>query len=92
MIQGFRDRATERLWHGEHVKAFSSFEEAAINKLFMLEAAVLLTDLRVPPGNQLEALKGDRRGQHSIRINKQWRVCFVWTANGPDQVEIVDYH
>jgi len=92
MIKGFRGRLTERLWHGEHVKAFSAFEDAAINKLFMLEAATILTDLRVPPGNQLEALSGDRKGQHSIRINRQWRICFVWTNSGPDHVEIADYH
>jgi toxin HigB-1 len=58
----------------------------------MLEFAHVLSDLRVPPGNRLEALSGDRKGQHAIRINGQWRICFVWTANGPDQVEIVDYH
>jgi proteic killer suppression protein len=92
MIVGFKGKATEKLWHGERVRAFSSFEDAAINKLFMLDAAVVLTDLRVPPGNRLEALSGDRDGQHSIRINRQFRICFVWTANGPDQVEIVDYH
>ncbi len=61
-------------------------------KLTMLEAAAELTDLRVPPGNQLEALKGDRKGQHSIRINQQWRICFRWSSNGPSEVEIVDYH
>jgi toxin HigB-1 len=92
MIVGFKDKATERLWNGEHVKAFSAFADAAHIKLDLLAAATVLTDLRIPPGNQLEPLSGDRKGQHSIRINKQWRICFVWTANGPDRVEIVDYH
>jgi proteic killer suppression protein len=92
MIVGFKSRATERLWHGERVRAFGGFAEAALRKLTMLEYAQMLTDLMAPPSNRLEALKGDRKGQHSIRINPQWRICFVWTANGPDQVEIVDYH
>jgi len=92
MIVGFKSRATERLWHGERVRAFDAFAQAALRKLVMLEYAHVLSDLRASPGNQLEALSGDRKGQHSIRINRQWRVCFVWTANGPDQVEIVDYH
>jgi toxin HigB-1 len=64
----------------------------ALRKLDMLDAATRLADLRSPPGNQLEALKGDRAGQHSIRINRQWRLCFRWTPNGPEEVEIVDYH
>jgi toxin HigB-1 len=63
-----------------------------LRKLDMVDAAVRLDDLRSPPGNRLEALKGDRRGQHSIRINQQWRICFRWTPDGPDSVEIVDYH
>ena len=92
MIVGFKNRATERLWHGERVRAFNAFAEQALRKLTMLEYAHVLSDLRTPPGNQLEPLSGDRKGQHSIRINRQWRICFVWTANGPDQVEIVDYH
>jgi len=92
MIVGFKSRATERLWHGERVRAFDAFAQAALRKLVMLEYAHVLSDLRASPGNQLEALSGDRKGQHSIRINRQWRVCFVWTANGADQVEIVDYH
>jgi proteic killer suppression protein len=92
MIVGFKSKATERLWHGERVLAFDAFTQAVIRKLVMLEFAHVLSDLRVPPGNRLEALSGDRKGQHAIRINGQWRICFVWTANGPDQVEIVDYH
>jgi toxin HigB-1 len=91
-IVGFRNRATERLWHGESVRAFAAFADAALRKLDMLEAATVLAELRVPPGNMLEALRGDRAGQHSIRINRQWRICFVWTPRGPDAVEIVDYH
>jgi proteic killer suppression protein len=92
MIVGFGDRRTERLWHGEHIRAFAAFAKAALLKLDLLATAATLDDLKVPPGNRLEALKGDRKGQHSIRINQQWRLCFVWTSNGPDRVEIVDYH
>jgi len=92
VIVGFNDKATERLWHGEHVRAFAAFAKTALLKLDLLAAASKLADLERPPGNRLEALKGDRKGQHSIRINQQWRICFVWTANGPDRVEIVDYH
>jgi proteic killer suppression protein len=92
MILSFRERDTERLWHGESVRRFKSVEAQAVRKLDTLNAAVRLNDLRSPPGNRLEALKGDRRGQHSIRINDQWRVCFVWTDAGPAEVEIVDNH
>ena len=92
MIVGFKDKATERLWHGKQVRQFRAFAEQALRKLTMLEYAQVLSDLRVPPSNRLEAKKGDRKGQHAIWINTQWRICFVWTVNGPDQVEIVDYH
>jgi len=92
MIRSFRDRATERLWMGEHVRRFSGIERQAVRKLDMLHQARGLDDLRAPPGNRLEALAGDRRGQHSIRINDQWRICFIWTKEGPADVEIVDYH
>jgi toxin HigB-1 len=92
MIRSFRDRATERLWTGAFVKRFSSFEKQALRKLDMLHNAGSLGDLRAPPANRLEALAGDRRGQHSIRINDQWRICFTWTEEGPANVEIVDYH
>lgn len=92
MIRSFQDRATERLWLGEFVKRFSGFEKQALRKLDMLHHAVDLGDLRAPPANRLEVLSGDRRGQHSIRINDQWRICFAWTKEGPEHVEIVDYH
>ncbi len=92
MIQSFRDRATQRLWMGEFVKRFSGIEKATRRKLDMLNAASDLRDLRSPPANRLEALAGDRKGQHSIRVNDQWRICFVWTKEGPSDVEIVDYH
>jgi toxin HigB-1 len=92
MIVGFRDRNTERLWNGDAVKRFSGIKEQALRKLDMLAAAASLDDLRAPPGNRLEALAGRRSGQHSIRINDQWRVCFAWTPDGPAQDEIVDYH
>jgi proteic killer suppression protein len=92
MIQGFRDRATERFWHGERVRQFEPFAAQAFRKLDMLNTASVLADLKVPPGNQLEPLSGDRKGQHSIRINRQWRVCFIWREGGPDHVEICDYH
>jgi proteic killer suppression protein len=92
MIRSFRDRATESLWMGAFVKRFSGLEKQALRKLDMLHHARDLSDLRIPPANRLEALVGDRRGQHSIRINDQWRICFTWTAEGPANVEIVDYH
>lgn len=92
MIRSFRCRDTERLFQRESVRRFKAIESVARRKLDMLEAAHALQDLRVPPGNRLEALKGERKGQHSIRINDQWRVCFVWTDGGAEQVEIVDYH
>jgi proteic killer suppression protein len=90
MIVGFRSKATEQLWHGVRVRPFDAFAAQALRKLTMLEYAHKLSDLLAPPGNQLEALRGDRTGQYSIRINGQWRICFLWTVNGPDQVEIVD--
>jgi toxin HigB-1 len=92
MIRSFGDRATERLWLGQFVKAFSGIEKQARRKLDMLHHAQDLADLRAPPANRLEALAGGRRGQHSIRINDQWRICFTWTKEGPEHVEIVDYH
>jgi proteic killer suppression protein len=91
MILNFRDADAERVFHGERSRPYGNIAEVAKRKLDMLNAAVTLSDLRVPPGNQLEALAGDRQGQHSIRINRQWRVCFVWTEAGPADVEIVDY-
>lgn len=92
MIVSFACRQTARLASGERVAAFISIESVARRKLRQLEIASRLEDLRVPPGNRLELLKGDRSGQHSIRINDRWRVCFIWTNAGPADVEIVDYH
>ena len=93
MIRSFADRATELLFRGGACPGrWRSIEDVALRKLDMVDAATRLDDLRSPPGNRLEALKGDRAGQHSIRVNDRFRVCFVWTANGPANVEIVDYH
>ena len=78
--------------NGRRVRRFANIERVATRKLQMLDDAVQLSDLLAPPGNRLELLKGNRRGQHSIRVNDQWRICFVWGAAGPEQVEIVDYH
>lgn len=91
MIHSFACSDTEALFHSNPVARFRNIERVARRKLLQLHATPDLNSLRVPPGNRLEALKGDRRGQHSIRINDQWRVCFVWD-NGAHQVEIVDYH
>jgi proteic killer suppression protein len=92
MIVSFRERDTEALARGMRVKRFVGFESIARRKLRQLEVAGRLDDLRVPPGNRLEALAGDRAGQMSIRINEQYRICFVWTPAGPRDVEIADYH
>jgi proteic killer suppression protein len=91
-IQSFKCADTERLFGGERVRRFVAIESVAMRKLAMLNRAGRLDDLRVPPGNRLEALKGDRAGQHSIRVNDQFRICFEWTGIGPANVEIVDYH
>jgi proteic killer suppression protein len=91
MIRSFADRATERFFrNGDCPAKWRPFKSVAARKLDMLDAATRLSDLGSPPGNELEALKGDRAGQHSIRINRQWRACFRWTPNGPEDVEIVD--
>jgi proteic killer suppression protein len=92
VIRSFKDRQTEQLYRGETPGAFRAIKSVALRKLDMLDAANRLSDLRAPPGNRLEALKGNRRGQHSIRINNQWRICFVWRDGGAEMVEIVDYH
>jgi len=92
MIQSFECKDTESLFQGGHPRRFKAFESVAIRKLTQLEAAKTLEFLRSPPGNRLEALKGNRKGQYSIRINNQFRICFVWTDSGPANVEIVDYH
>jgi proteic killer suppression protein len=94
MILTYRDKRTRDFAAGRRVKAFSGIERAARLKLDRLEAAVELRDLAVLPGNRFEALKGDRKGQYSIRINDQWRICFEWPGDtpGPSNVEIVDYH
>jgi proteic killer suppression protein len=93
MIRGFADRATERLFRsGECPARWRPFESVALRRLDILDAATALGDLRSPPGNRLELFKGSRAGQYSIRINRQWRLCFRWTPEGPEDVEIVDYH
>ena len=93
MIRSFRNKVTKAVFDGEAPKGFpADLVKVARRKLRYLHAACDLIDLRSPPGNRLETLAGDRKGQHSIRINDQFRVCFVWTADGPTEVEIVDYH
>lgn len=93
MIQSFSDKETEHVWNRERVRKFGpDLQRIANRKLLILDAAENINDLRVPPGNRLEQLRGNRRGQHSIRINDQWRICFTWTSNGPIDVEIADYH
>jgi toxin HigB-1 len=92
VIVSFKSSDTESLARGQRVRRLQAIETVARRKLRQLEIAGRLDDLRVPPGNRLEALKGTRAGQHSIRINDQYRVCFVWTEAGPADVEIVDYH
>jgi len=92
VIKSFRCKDTESMFNGNRVARFANIQTIAMRKLAMLNQAGRLDDLRVPPGNRLEALKGDRAGQHSIRVNDQFRVCFRWTDAGPEDVEIVDYH
>ncbi len=92
MIKSFKCSDTQKLFETGKSKRFGSIAKVATRKLTQLEAAATLEFLKSPPGNRLEALVGDREGQHSIRVNDQWRICFRWTANGPEDVEIVDYH
>lgn len=93
MIQSFADAETEKLFRGIASRRLpQNLQNVMHRKLVMIHAAAKLEDLRVPPGNRLEALKGNRKGQHSIRVNQQWRVCFRWTQSGPADVEILDYH
>ena len=93
MIRSFACKQTEKLHNGKHSRRFGAdVTRAIVRKLAILDAAMTVEDLRSPPGNRLEALSGDRKGQHSIRVNGQWRICFVWTDQGPENVECVDYH
>ena len=94
MILGYRDRKTERFASGQFVREFQGFEQQAVKRLSILNAAPSLETLRALPSNRLEALGGNRQGQYSIRISRQWRLCFEWPERqpGPDRVEIVDYH
>lgn len=93
MIKSFADPETEKLWRGNRSRRLpSDLQRRALIKLQLIDAAVELSFLRLPPGNHLEALKGDRVGQHSIRINDQWRICFIWSGTDAERVEITDYH
>ena len=92
MIRSFKDRNTRRFFEGQRVAAFQAFVDQATRRLTLLNNAETLSDLAALPSNRLEAMRGDRAGQYSIRINAQWRICFRWTDDGPCDVEIVDYH
>jgi proteic killer suppression protein len=93
VLRSFRNKETELVWQRKRSRRLDQpTQRMALRKLLILDAADALHDLRVPPGNRLEKLSGDRDGQHSIRVNQQWRICFRWTAAGPEDVEIVDYH
>lgn len=93
MIRNFADPEVELIWSGRRSRRLpSDIQAVALRKLRLLNQAKALGDLRAPPGNRLEALQGERAGQHSVRINDQWRICFVWSEGGPVDVEIVDYH
>jgi proteic killer suppression protein len=93
VIRSFRDKRTEGIYQGRRARGLPiEIQQRARRKLRMIDAATVIDDLRIPPSNRLEKLKGDRRGQHSIRINDQWRICFVWNENSASGVEIVDYH
>ncbi len=93
MLRSFADKDTERVWRRERSRRLDpTTQRAALRKLLILDAADTLDDVRTPPGNRLEKLRGDRAGQYSIRVNQQWRICLRWTTAGPEDVEVVDYH
>lgn len=93
MIRSFRDKKTERIWMRQRVRQLDDgTQRIALRKLLILDAAEVLGDLRVPPGNRLEKLKGDGAGSYSIRVNQQWRICFTWSDAGAEDVELIDYH
>jgi proteic killer suppression protein len=93
VIRSFRDKETERIWRRQRFRQLDDgTQRIALRKLLILDAADVLGDLRVPPGNRLEKLKGDRAGSYSIRVNQQWRICFKWTDSGAEDVELVNYH
>lgn len=92
MIQSFADKDTEELFDSEKNRRFSAIARVALRKLIQMNQARVLSDLAIPPGNRLEALRGDLDGYHSIRINNQWRIVFQWTDSGPERVAIIDYH
>lgn len=93
MLRSFADKDTERVWRRERSRRLDrTTQRTALRKLVILDAAETLEDVRIPPGNRLEKLRGERAYQYSIRINQQWRVCFRWTTAGPEEIEIVDYH
>jgi proteic killer suppression protein len=93
VIRSFRDKETERIWRRQRVRRLNDGTQTiALRKLLILDAAEVLGDLRIPPGNRLEKLKGDRAGSYSIRVNQQWRICFTWTDTGAEDVELIDYH
>jgi proteic killer suppression protein len=93
VIRSFADKETQKVWNEQHSKRIpADIQQRALNKLAMISQATTMDDLRIPPANRLEALKGNRSGQHSIRINQQWRICFRWIAGDAHDVEITDYH
>jgi len=93
VIRSFRDKETERIWKRQRVRRLDDgTQRIVLRKLLILDAAEVLGDLRIPPGNRLEKLQGDRAGSYSIRVNQQWRICFNWSDTGAEDVELVDYH
>lgn len=93
VIRSFRDKGTEAIWHRRYVKKLSpELSRLVYNKLVLINSAESINDLRVPPGNRLEKLSGNRAGQYSVRVNDQWRICFSWSPSGASNVELVDYH